>query len=204
MKTRLALLLLLGRIVGAQIDESLLGSLSNKKAVSILESERSNGRVGGAWDFRVTNTDRSFNYKLRATPISARVATALAHLLVNAKGIQPSEARATVSSLLEGGYYYLMIELDPREGSGVIPSDWTARLGNEKNSESGHICEKLPDTGPWAQIIRAFPRDYAYDAFLVRVARVDGGKPIITSGLPVELRVHIENKSGTVRWNTPF
>jgi hypothetical protein len=47
--------------------------MSEKEAVRIIKSMRVDGRVGGAWDGRVTSTDKSYNYKLRATWFTPKV-----------------------------------------------------------------------------------------------------------------------------------
>jgi len=62
-----------------QSDQAYL-QWSAAEAQRIGRSFREDGRVGGALDFRIVNTDRAYNYKLRATWLTDQVIRASAHL----------------------------------------------------------------------------------------------------------------------------
>ena len=55
-------------------------SWSAQQATKIRESWRIKGRVGGLFDMRVLSTDKSFNYKLRATLMSPEAVRATARI----------------------------------------------------------------------------------------------------------------------------
>lgn len=184
----------------AGFNETLYKSLSEKQARNLISSARVSGRVGGAFDLRITSTDRSFNYKLRATWITQDVASALARVLVAAKGVPEDRALSTLRDLGDN-WYYFFLELDPREGSGVIPKDWVARFGPQAQPNRAMVGEILPETGTWSLLVSAFPRDYAYDTFLVRVAKETGDhRTLEATDSEAELTVGIYNKVGRVHW----
>lgn len=192
----IALPLLLALPALAEFDDNLYRSLTEKQA-------RVNGRAGGAFDFRVTSTDRSFNYKLRATWIAQDVSSALARELVSAKGVLEERALSAFRAL-DDDWYYFLVELDPREGSGVIPRGWVARFGPQAQPNRAVLGEVLPETEAWNLVARAFPRDYAYDIFLIRVAKKTGdNKTLEMTDSEAELTVGIYNKIGHVRWPLP-
>jgi len=199
----IALSLALALPAVAGFNETLYRSLSEKQARNLINSARVSGRVGGAFDLRITGTDRSFNYKLRATWITQDVVSALARVLVAAKGVPEEKALSTLRAL-DGDWYYFLLELDPREGSGVIPNDWVARFGPQAQPSRAIIGEILPETETWNLIAGAFPRDYAYDVFLVRVAKKTGDhRTLETNDTKAELTVGIYNKVGHVHWLVP-
>ena len=40
---------------------------NERESRRIIDSMRKNGQIGGSWDLQIKSTDRSYNYKLRAT-----------------------------------------------------------------------------------------------------------------------------------------
>ena len=101
--------------------------------------------------------------------------------------------------------YFLLVELDPREGSGVIPRDWIARFGPRGAEDRQVVGQVVPDEGTWRRLTSAFPRDYSYDIFLLKFpAQVESDHRLFEStDTEAELVVRIYNKSGRVRWQTP-
>jgi hypothetical protein len=199
-----ALLGVAGQAPESAVDRSFL-SLSEKQARQTINGMRVNGQVGGSWDPRVTSTDRSYNYKLRATWLTPAVVGAAARLLQLTKGLGEGQALALVKEVRVVPAYLLLVELDPREGSGVIPRDWTARFGPSRAEDRQVVGQVVPDEGTWRRLASAFPRDYSYDIFLLKFpAQVEGGHPLFESAdTEAELVVRIYNKSGRVRWQTP-
>jgi len=177
--------------------------LTEKDARRTLLSTRVNGQVGKSWDTRILSTERSFNYKLRATWITRDVAAAAARLLVLMKGASSLTAENLIREFTLPSWHYVFIEIDPREGSGVIPRDWIARFGPSGN-ESQHISgEIIPEQDPWRTYVSVFPRNYDYDIFLVRFpTRTSDGAPLLDSTIKeAELAVRIHEKVGRVRWS---
>jgi len=88
MKRILMLAIFLGAWNPAPAQDSAMGE---KEARRIVQSMRAKGRVGGSLDLRVTSTDKSYNYKLRATWFTPGVLRAVGRLLEISKGLSPSD-----------------------------------------------------------------------------------------------------------------
>jgi hypothetical protein len=86
------------------------------------------GRVGGILDTRLLKTERSYNYKLAATWMTPDVIRASARVAQLASRLTDDEAIALVAAAEKTVGTVVMVEIDPREGSGVIPNDWSAFL----------------------------------------------------------------------------
>jgi hypothetical protein len=201
----LLLLLLTAALTGAE-DDFLHWGAKQAKAVAL--ATRVNGQVGGNFDFRVIGTDRSYNYKLRATWMTPQVIRATARLQQLAKALTGDETRKLVTEAEAVGEIVIQVEIDPREGSGVIPNDWVALLGprTEQGAASraarGISNPKLRDLPALAG---AVPRDYAYEVFwVVFPAKGEDGQPLFsTADKEAELSVGIRGKLGKVRWPVP-
>ena len=154
---------------------------------------------------RVTSTDRSYNYKLRATWLPPQVFEAAGRVLEIAKGVPPVEVQRVLKELTVEPAHYVLVELDPREGSGVIPRDWLSRFGPKGDADRQVAGQVVSEQGDWRTLLRAFPRDYAYDIFIVRfpVEVREGVKTLADSDSLAELSVRIYNKIGTVAWRVP-
>jgi hypothetical protein len=98
----------------------------------------------------------------------------------------------------------VMVELDPRESSGVIPSDWIAVLRSKggTNEVKGTISPVLRSA---KGLSGAFLRDYAYYVYwVVFPLSTDKGEPLLSSSATeAELLVSINNKQGKVAWRIP-
>jgi len=99
----------------------------------------------------------------------------------------------------------VLVEIDPREGSGVIPQEWLTLLGprgvrdGEAEGARGQIVPSLRSVRALAGTFR---RDYAYDVFWVMFPlRTESGAPLFMPGATeAELVVRIYNKERRVRW----
>jgi hypothetical protein len=181
-------------------------TLDAKEARSVALSTRASGQVGKSMDFRVTGTDRSYNYKLRATWMTPDVIRANARLLQLSEHMSDEQTQALVAEAEAVSDTVVLVEIDPREGSGVIPNDWLAFLrprgGTEAQTAKGKNASKLRDVRALAG---AAPRDYAYDVFWVAFPlSTSNGTPLFRpEDREAELIVQIYNKAGTVRWPIP-
>jgi len=99
-----------------------------KQAEDVGRSMYQTGRVGGFWDTRMLKTERSYNYKLAATWLTPDVIKATARLAQLRRRLSDDETRSLVADALGAGDTVAMVEIDPREGSGVIPLDWESFL----------------------------------------------------------------------------
>lgn len=205
MKSLIVVVALAGVLAGArQVSDAWL-SWPASRAESIGKAAYVRGRVGGLFDTRILSTDRAYNYKLAATWLNADVIRATARLRQLAERLSDDDARTLVAEADAAGDTVVMVEIDPREGSGVIPEDWSAFLqarmpgGVEGQPVRGENTPKLRDVKALAGVLR---RNYDYDRFwVVFPLKLAGGAPLIPKdATDVELIVRISGKEGRVRW----
>lgn len=179
-----------------------------KRAISTVAAQRATGDVGRNLDFRVIRTDRSINYKLRATWLTPDVIRASARLEQIKMTLTNEETLKLVADAEAVGDTVILVELDPREGSGVIPIDWTATL----SPRSGASATLRIARGASVPRLRELPalvgfgrRDYAYDIFWVvcPLSTANGDQLFRAEDLEAELSVRIYDKVGKVRWPIP-
>lgn len=146
-------------------------SWSAKQAEDVGKSMRVNGKVGSSFDFWVINTDHAINYKLRATLLTPEVIRASARLEQLRNRLTIKQTKDLVEEAELSDQIVIMIELDPREGSGVIPLDWRVFLQskNYKEGTGGWAIagEKRPELKKYKALSGVFKRDYNYDVFWV-------------------------------------
>ena len=179
-----------------------------RQAKSIALTERISGQVGKSFDLRITSTDRSYNFKLRATWLTPTTIQALARLSQLAKALNNSQTREMVSAAMASGDIMIQVEIDPREGSGIIPSDWVALLGPRRaDSASPRVVRGLnsPKLRELQALAAVPPRDYSYELFwLVFPSKAADGLPLFSpSDSEAELAIQIQGKVGKVRWPIP-
>lgn len=175
------------------------------RAEAVAKAMRQSGRVGGYFDLRVKSTNKSYNFKLRATWLTPDVIRAGARLIQLQERLSDEETRQLVARAEDAADTIVLVELDPREGSGVIPLGWTAHLQPKGRPQGpvvkGSLMPRLRDV----PVLRGVDkRDYAYDVFWV-------GFPLDREGVPLfcredqeaELVVRIEGKEGRVTWTIP-
>ncbi|HWQ92852.1 MAG TPA: hypothetical protein VN673_14340, partial [Clostridia bacterium] len=115
-----------------------------------------------------------------------------------------SDAQGVFHAVADREAWLVLVELDPREGSGVIPSDWLARFGAGGKQGLAVVGRQIGAEGVWKPLLSAFPRDYSYDAFLLEFSRTFEGAPVLRpADAEAELLVRIHNKQGHVRWKIP-
>lgn len=169
---------------------------------------RATGRVGGFFDFRVKSTNKSYNYKLRATWLTPDVIRATARLEQLRNRLSDEETRRLVVGAEGAGDTVVLVEIDPREGSGVIPRDWSALLQPKGLAAEGsrvvHGVDspRLRDLPALRGVER---RDYSYDQFwMVFPLRLNSGEPVFTeSDHEAEIVVRIHEKEGRASWAIP-
>lgn len=181
-------------------------SLTADAARKIALSMRETGQAGKSLDFRILATDRSYNYKLRATWMTPEVIRANARLLQISLRLKENEARALVKEAESIDGTVILVEIDPREGSGVIPSEWfsvlQAKTANGREGVRGVVTPELRTIKALGSAAR---RDYSYDLFwVVFPLRTDEGEPLFREqDREAQLEVHIYEKVGMVRWPIP-
>ncbi|MBI3661667.1 MAG: hypothetical protein HY234_01255 [Acidobacteria bacterium] len=177
---------------------------SASQAESIGKEMYVKGRVGGIWDTRLLKTERSYNYKLAATWLTPQVIRAAARLEQLRQRLSVDQTRALVAAAEAAGDTVIMVEIDPREGSGVIPSDWVAFLQPAGTTDaartvSGVNSPRLRDVAALAGVLR---RNYDYDRFwVIFPLKTSSGQPLFSaSDREAELIVRIYDKEGRVHW----
>jgi hypothetical protein len=205
MKLVMTFLALAGCLAAA--DDAYL-TLTARQAAAVANAQRLSGQVGSGLDLRVIATDRSINYKLRATWMTPEAIRAVARLQQIARGLSDEETRKLVAAAESRGDTVFMIELHGREGSGVIPSDWRAVLGpagagvDLKRSVWGKNSPSLRDLPALSGAAR---RDYAYDVFWMAFPmQTESGAALFgAADGDAELTVRIYEKVGRLHWKIP-
>ncbi len=179
-------------------------SWSQKQAESIGAAMRVQGRVGSAFDLRLLKTERSYNYKLMATWLTPDVIRATARLRQLTLRISNAEARDAAEQAISRSETTFMVEIDPREGSGVIPVDWLVLLVPKQGKEDagpairGVFRPEHRENPLLAGVIR---RNYDYDRFWVDFPMTTGGRPAIpVTADSIDLIARIYEKEGRVSW----
>lgn len=175
-----------------QQEPVAIPKLTEGQAARVLAAHRKTGRVGKVMNMRGLHTERSFNYKLRVTWISPECRAANARIEQLRRGLDDVKTAAMLKS--EFGPFVFLVELDPREGSGVIPKDWSVHLKPAAgDSVEGRVVD-LRDN-PVFQGVR--PRDYDYDQFWIYFDTNDQLRPELRS---FEVTVRIYNDKGRVQF----
>ncbi len=181
---------------------------SAPQADDIGRSTTENGKVGHGWDGRFLKTERAINFKIRATWFTPEVIRASARHAQLRGRLSDDETRALVREAENAGHTVIMVEIDPKEGSGVIPSDWEAFLqpkGASANSSQGVRGVDTPDLRKLQALQGVMQRNYDYDRFWVvfPLLRSDGKPLFPDTGTEAELVVRIRDKEGKVTWRVP-
>lgn len=190
--------------VTAQGERAYL-TWSAREAERVGRAARAEGRVGPLVALRVSGTDRAHSYRLRATWLAPDAIRATARLAQLSRGLSDAETEALVRQAEGVDGIVILAEIDPIEGSGVIPLEWTALFGPARvegqapRSVRGRSVPALRDVPALAGVFR---RDYAYDLFWLVFQRVtESGEPLfLDTDTEAELVVRIYDKEGRVRW----
>lgn len=189
----------------AAADEFL--SWSPERCEQVGRAMYARGRVGRWLDTRLLKTERSHNYKLAATWLTPDVIRATARLLQISGRLSDAETRELVEEAETAGDTVVLVEIDPREGSGVIPLDWSAFLefvgpgAPTSAALRGTIRPELRHAKALTGVLR---RNYDYDRFWVVFPLAEGdGSAIPASATEARLSVRIYDREGTVNWPIP-
>lgn len=189
----------------SQVDEPWL-------AWSVEESRargrgRVTGRVGGFWGIRGLHTERAMNYELRVTWLTPEVIRAAARLRQLRDRATRDEAVAWVREAEGLADTIVMIELDPREGSGVIPLDWAAYLQPVgADPEAGYATKGvLLERGrQYPALAGVEKRDYDFDVFWVGFPlRGSSAATFMKDAQMAELVVRVQSSEGRVTLAIP-
>ena len=209
----MALAALAGATALAQDDAYLRWDATRVSAV--VAAAYGDGKVGSrtllfwtGWDNRLLKTERAQNYKLRATWFTPDVVRASARWAQLRSRLNDDQTKGLVDEASRVGDTVVVVDIDPNEGSGVIPTDWEAFLRpKDASQESGRfvrgtITEDLRKVRALQPIA---PRNYDYDRYwVVFPLKTDGGQPLLgAADSQAELLVRIYNREGVVTWPVP-
>jgi hypothetical protein len=196
-----------GGALGQAADDAFLG-WSRRDATDIVANMRRTDSVGNRLSFRGLKTDRAINYKLRATWLTPDVIRATARAIQLDERLSPADTRRLIEEAETAADAVFFVEIDPNEGSGIIPLDWTAILQprglprGEAGAARGVLASKLREVRALGGL---FKRDYAYDAFWVSFRFTpEERRALFAPGVTeVELIVSIQGREGIVFWPVP-
>jgi hypothetical protein len=209
----LAVLACVGATLLAQGEEYLRWDAARVSAV--VARAHGDGKVGSrtlwfwtGWDSRLLKTERAMNYKLRATWFTPDVVRASARWAQLRSRLSDEQTRQLVEEADRAGEMVVVVDIDPNEGSGVIPADWEAFMRpKDAPQESGQFVRgtvvdelrKVRALQPIAQ------RNYDYDRFwVVFPLTTESGKTLFSpDDREAELLVRIYNREGAVAWPVP-
>lgn len=183
-------------------SDSQFLSWSKDTAFSIGKSWLIQGRVGGFFDGRILETNKSYNYKLRATLMSPEAVKAAARMEQIRSRLSEEETKTLVAEA-EQENLVIIVEIDPREGSGVIPNDWRAFL-RPKGSASDELIRGVDKNTlrNYKALQPVLKRDYDYDMYWISFSLTDKNGIPLWKSVPneLELIVGINEKEGKVTW----
>ena len=188
----------------AQQKEDYL-TWTKQQATKIGLKWRVAGRVG--WRpvrFEITYSGVYF-YELRATLMTPEAIRAAARIEQLRRHLTDDETRALVMEAEKIDGLVVFIELNPREGSGVIPLNWHTTLrpkGVKDDSPLEIGGTSTPALRHVKALTRVGPRDYAYDVFWVvfPIRNTQGKLTWETAPDEIELVVGINDMRGRVSW----
>ena len=94
----------------------------------------------------------------------------------------------------------VMIELDPREGSGVIPLDWEAFLQPKGEPSKALRGVNAPDLRHAKVLAGVLRRNYDYDRFWMVSPNGDDAPYGQPGSQTIELVVRVQGAEGRVQW----
>lgn len=206
--TLLILLLFLTTIFAQDSASESYLTWSASQSEGIVKNMRESSKIGSAFDIRGIHTSRSINYKFRATWLTPEVIRATARLQQLRNRLSDQQTRDLVAEAESAGDTVFLVEIDPREGSGVIPNDWRAIL-QPKDLKAGADGAVSGIKSPGFSSIKALAgmirRDYDWDIFWVSFPLVDKDKnpvfPLETS--QIQLIAGIYDSEGRLSWQMP-
>ena len=178
-------------------------SWTSSQAFNIGRKWRVAGRVG--WGIRFLPTTDVLFYDLRATLMTAEAIRAAARLEQLRRHLIDAETRELVSEAEKIDGLVVLIEINPREGSGVIPLDWRTTLqpkGAKEDSPLAIAGTSMPELRHVKALATVGQRAYLYDVFWVVFPIRDRQGKLIWETPPdtIELVVGIRDKQGRVSW----
>jgi len=185
-------------------EDFLAWSLKEAETIGKATRKSANSNAS-APAIRVMSTDRATFYQIRATLFTPEALRASARFHQINNRLTNDQIRTLVAEAEVSGDLVAMIEIDPAEGSGVVPLDWRVFLerdGYVIGSEGAVPGIKSPELRRSPIFQGVFKRDYEYDVFWVRFPLLnEKKKPVFDeSASSMILTVGIYKSEARVSW----
>ena len=193
--------------VAGQIEKEAYLTWPASRADGIARGMYGTGRVGGWFDTRLLTTERSYNYKLAATWMTPDAIRGTARSIQLSDRLSDDETRALVVEAEAAGDTVVMVEIDPREGSGVIPLNWQAFLQPKRDGERetqvahGVSTPRLRRVRALAGVMR---RNYDYDRLWVVFSLTSGSGVALFPDDVSEAQLVVRSTTKRVESTGPF
>jgi hypothetical protein len=206
LKTSCTLILLLcvssTSIAQSQKEDYL--SWTSKQAFNIGTKWRVAGRVGWGSRLDLFSSENCF-YDVRATLMTSEAIRAAARLEQLRRHFTDAETHELVMEAEKVAGLVVVIEINPREGSGIIPLTWHAILqpkGAKEDSPLAILGINRPDLRQLRALTTVAPRNYNYDVFWVVFPMKDRQGKLIWETPPdmIEIVINIGDKHGRMSW----
>lgn len=189
-------------------DNEAYLTMTASQAEAIAKSTRERGKAGGSFDVRIISTNKAINYGLRATLMTPDVIRATARYIQLRDRLTNDQTRKLVRDAEAAGDLIVMIEINPNEGSGVIPLDWRVLLQPKDltpGSEGAIPGVKAPHLRKDPVLSGLFGRNYEYDVFWVAFPLVGADRKALLSPDLKELQliVGIYRSEARISWKMP-
>lgn len=195
-------------LTSAQSADDAYLTWTASQADAIGKTTRQTGKAGGNFKIRIISTNKAINYALRATLMTPEVIRASARVIQLRDRLSDEQTRKLVAEAESVGHLVIMVEINPNEGSGVIPLDWRVIL-QPKDLPAGLpgaiTGSKEPQLRRMPVMAGLFGRNYEYDVFWVSFPLVDEKRvPLISPDLSeIQLIVGIYESEGSISWKMP-
>ena len=138
---------------------------------AVLDARRS-GSAGGLLDGRVNDTHRAYRYKVRATLWTPRALRGAVRLAALRDRLGDAEALAMLAAVEARPLQLASIEIDPVEGSGILPRDETRFFLQRPGDEAASVHPvEAPELSALPLFRKFEKRDWAYELLVVAFPR---------------------------------
>jgi len=184
-------------------EEYLTWTLSQAERIG--KSTIKEFRSGSSLDFRIMGQDKAFTYQVQITVFTPEVIRASARVHQIKNRLSADETRKLVAEAEAEGDLVAMVEVDPAEGSGVVPLDWRIFL-QPPGFVPGNDGAVAGVKAPYLRTVKAFSgvkrRDYEYDVFWVIFPLTnEKNEAVLTDSMgSFEILVGFYSKEGKTSW----
>ena len=204
LKTSCTLILLLSLCFISSAQQTDYLSWTSKQAFNIGTKWRVAGRAGWGSRLDLFSSDACF-YDVRATLMTPEAIRAAARLEQLRRHFTDAETHELVMEAEKVAGLVAIIEINPREGSGIVPLNWHATLqpkGAKEDSPLAIAGINNPELRSVRALTTVASRNYDYDVFWVVFPMKDRQGKLIWETPPdkIEIVIDIRGKQGRMSW----